>query len=365
MRGFGGLPRSGGWGLIAGMELSEAEAVEDLFRFALLMTGDRQRAVEAVSLELGARGIRRGPGEWARECWVGVARRIWERVRGGEPSGAELPEALRPFLEGLSVEGRGLVALRASGHWELEEIAEVFGLKLGVLRERLHALRESRQGAGLDEVALRDGVLELRASAQERAHFLRDWQRLGESAEGDRGREGSGVGGGRRERVLGVAAVVFGVLFTIVFVCWDRRNQGDAAQVREQVERLLEWNEGSSRDEFERFLGGQEPLEDWLFLRGMESVKLPTGWEGLKVVAARVSPWRGVGLAQLVADEPKAVLLIVKAAALLEAGREYPSGLVSHRGWSGRWELSGAYLVVLAVPGDASALEAALAKLAR
>jgi hypothetical protein len=97
----------------------------------------------------------------------------------------------------------------------------------------------------------------------------------------------------------------------------------------------------------------------------MESVKLPTGWEGLKVVAARVSPWRGVGLAQLVADEPKAVLLIVKAAALLEAGREYPSGLVSHRGWSGRWELSGAYLVVLAVPGDASALEAALAKLAR
>ena len=348
------------------MDLLEAEAVEDLFRFALLMTGDRRRAFAEVVEGLSGEAARLSLGMETKARWIGVARQIWDRLRKKAKSEAKsetgeggVPEELRPFLQGLSLEPRAVVALRALGHLEVAEIAEVLRLKLGDLRGWLSRLHEDRLQAGLDEALLRDGVAGIRSDPQEHAEFLKRWQGVA---------VGSSVGGpsgGRWERRIGGAAVVFGVLFMAAFLYWERWTKDHGGPVREQVARILEWNEGSNRVEFEPFDGGRDRLEDWLYLRGMESVKIPPAWSSLKVVAARVSAWKGGLIAQLIADEPRAVLFIVNGAAGLEMGGPPTPGSMSYAGWSASWQAAGAYLAVLATPGDSQALEAILKSLSR
>lgn len=354
----------------------EADAVEDLFRFTLLLTGNRENSCTVVAAGLSRAVSHAAELRAPNARWIWVARWIWEsskkRETGSLSYGRDLSQELEQFFEPIGPEQRAALALRSLGHLEVEEMAQILRVRPNDLRKQFAVLHEARHAAGLDEVVLRDGVAALRATAEEHAAFVAAWHRLGTSptagARAVAGEEGDGGGdfrekGARMERAIGLAAVIFGVVFMAVFLLWERSKSGGSGQTREQVERLLEFNEASNRAEFEPVDGGKEQLRDWLYLRGLEAVGIPAPLDRLKLVAGRVTQWRGSDVAQLVSDNPKAVLLIVNKSNLLEPGVEVIPGQVSKGGWSARWMVEGRYLVLVAVPGEMAALETILSRL--
>ncbi len=336
------------------MEVLENEAVEDLFRFALLLTGKRSEALGCVAEALEESGTRAAQFRAERSRWIWTARWLWDRLRKRLPlqiPQGDLAPELIPFFEALTVKERAALALRAISHLEISEIAQVLNQRPRELRQLLADLFEVRQVAGLDEMVLRDGVVAMRPTPEEYSALVTTWPPR------------KVVRTGRSERAIGVAAVVFGVLFIVAFVFLERWRNADSNLAHEQAVRLLEYNGHSNSAEFEPLDGTPAKLGDWLYLHGMESVHIPAPLDKLKLVGGRVAQWRGAELAQLVSENPKAVLFIVDAAAFAADGSGAIPGQLSGSGWSVRWQSAGRYLLLLAVPGGHSDLEAMFAGL--
>ena len=338
------------------MEVLEPEAIEDLFRFALLLTGKRDEALELVAEALGESETRAAQFRAERSRWIWTARWVWERLRKrllGEVYGIDLGPDLAQFFDKLLPRDRAALALRAISHLEISEIGQILNQRPRELRQLLAELFEARQAAGFDEMLLRDGVAALKPNPAEYALFV--------TARQPREVKGSGAG----ERAVGVAAVVFGVLFIVGFMLWERWHNDEISVAHEQAVRLLEFNENSNLAEFEPVEASSSKLGDWLYLHGMEGVQIPPPLDKIKLLAGRVTQWRGARLAQLVSEQPKAVLFIVDAAAFASDGSAETPGQASASGWSLRWKVNGRYLLLLAVPGGRSDLDAMFSELER
>ncbi|MEI6712510.1 MAG: hypothetical protein WCO60_02070 [Verrucomicrobiota bacterium] len=331
------------------MEVLEKEAVEDLFRFAFLLTGKRAEAVAVVSEALGEAEVRATQFRAERARWVWTARWVWGALRKKLSTnlfGDDLDPDLVPFFFPLAAQERAALALRSISHIETLEIAQILNQRPNDLRKLLGTMHDARQALGMDELVLRDGVSGIVPSAEERSALIAA-KNLGKTARG-----------GRWERILGVAAVAFGVVFIVGFFFWERWKSERSSPLYDQVARLLEFNENSNLAEFEPFDANTGQLSDWLYLHGMEAVKIPAPLGNLKLVAGRVGQWRGMSVAQLISEHPKAVILVADVAGFSNEGMQIQASELSSAGWSVRWQVSGRHLVLLGVPGAMKELDA-------
>ncbi|MEY2599636.1 MAG: hypothetical protein RLZZ142_1895 [Verrucomicrobiota bacterium] len=333
-----------------------AQSVEELFRFALLLSGEKSTALGLVAAALCQAEARAGQYREERYRLVWTARWLWDHWRRGSsarPYGGELEAGLTGVFKPLAARDRAALALRIMQHLELAEIAQILGGRPKELRRTLGNLYEARQAAGVDEARLRDEVVALRLGESERAQIA--------SA-----RKPVRVGRRRLESAVAGFAVVFSVLFLVGFYFWEDLRAGEGAAFEEQVTRLIELNENSSAAEFEP-LEGRDPaaLGDWFYLHGMEGVKVPSPIVRMPFSGGRVGQWRGADVAQLVCENPRAVLLVVRASALVPSTprRGVKEGTLSASGWACRWQWEGSHLFVLGVRGGAQDLAAAFGAL--
>lgn len=344
------------------MELLEKEAIEDLFRFAVLLTGRRAEALPVVAEALGHAAQRAAQFRAQNARWIWTARWIWEQVRRRQNFlryGEEVDQRLALFFEPLPWRERAALALRSISHLEIAEIAQILNRRPGEVRKLLSDMFEVRQSLKMDECFLRDGVAELKPNAEERL-ALSPVAVAGVASQGGR----------KAERLVAVISVVFGVLFIAGFVAFDRWHAQNASPFHEQVSRLMDFTESSvnaneRQPDFERLDAKDGEIQDWLYLKRMEGVKLPEPLKKMSFVAGRVAPWRGLEIAQLISEKPRAVLMVSDAAGFQVAGAPIVASQMSASGWTVRWSVSGRYLFLFAVKGDSASMEGTLAELER
>lgn len=327
----------------------ETEAIIDLFRFAVLLSGKRAEALGMVARALAEAAARATQFRAQRHRWIWTARWLWDHWRkplSKAELGAELGADLEPFFVPLPLLDRAALALRTLNQLEMREMAQILHQNPRDLKARLTRLFEARQAIGLDETQLRDAVAHLKPSSEEYAELLR-------------ARLPARTGRGRAERVIGLLSVVIGVLFLVGFLAWEHWRSSAPVVWQEQIAKLLELNESGSRAEFEPLEGSVHSASDWLYLHGIEGIEIPEPLRAIKPVAGRMMSWHGGEVAQLLSEEPRAVLLVLETALLAENAASGGSSPVSVGGWSVQSGVSGRYLFLLAVPRDIAEREAA------
>ena len=249
------------------------------------------------------------------------------------------------------------LALRLASTFELPELSQVLDLGAEDLRQLLKRLHEDRVKAGKDDTVLRDSVAGVKLSEAERQEI-------------ERIRFEERKGGRRRwlERVFVGSAMVFSLLFAVVFLYWERLVHPQEGPFREQVIRLLDTNaltiDQANDTDFDEKVKGSK-LEDWLLLQGIEGVQLPEKWQRIHFVAGRVTRWRGLEVAQIIADKPKVVVLVTDMAGFNTDGEKIETSRLSAAGWTATWQVSGKHLIFVSVQGEEKQLDEAFAELDR
>jgi hypothetical protein len=123
------------------------------------------------------------------------------------------------------------------------------------------------------------------------------------------------------------------------------------------MESFLELNRSAGITGLEAFEGRASETQDWLFLHGMEGVRMPDSFAGVQVAAARIMQWNGLPLAQFPTLSPPGLLVVVDAEALHLPEDNSESGRSSFGEWVGAWESAGPYKVLWMVQSDAKSLE--------
>jgi hypothetical protein len=332
------------------MEVSSSEFTEDLFRFALLRTGNRR-----VAFELAQRASAEGEaiaGQWRtrRHLFLWAARFVADRMESLPPclpNRGDLPPELDSILSVVSPRLRSLLALHCIAECKLNELSQVVRVRPREMRAALAEVRQKIALAGFSELQLREQVRLIELSSEERIL-------LKTTPSGSLGRRFGA------ERALGVTAVCLGVLMFLGWVAWERWRESEPVQMRAQMQRIVDTSSSVGPGGVEFFNGSAAETPDWLFLHGMEGVQVPKPFAALRLASARMVEFNGGKLAQFTIEDPKGVLNIASADALGLGGDRAGVGRTTSGEWSGAWEVSGPYVFFLTIKDQEARLDSLL-----
>jgi hypothetical protein len=335
---------------VSGMDVSGPDFTEDLLRFALLRTGNRQ-----VAFELAQRASAEGEaiaGQWRtrRHLFLWAARFVADRMESLPPclpKGSDLPPELDSILRAASPRLRSALALHYIADFKLNELSQVVRVRPREMRAALAEVRQKMAQAGFSECQLREQVRLIALSAEERLLL-----------------KATATGGLERrfgaERALGVAAVCLGVFMFLGWVAWERWRESEPVQMRAQMQRILDASSASGLGGVELFKGSAAETPDWLFLHGMEGVQVPKCFAVLRLASARMVDFNGGKFAQFTIEDSKGVLNVALADALGLGGVRTGNGRTTSGEWSGAWEVSGPYVFFLTVKDAEAQLDKVL-----
>jgi hypothetical protein len=323
------------------MEAFEPDLVEDLFRYALLLSGQRTAALELVCDAVSEVEVRSTQWREGDHRFHWALHRIFSqwRQRGAPPeavkhSDAEIQaiDGLDAFLTALKPHPRACAALQMVFELPDSAVARLLGegnrVVQGWMREFESVVQ--RWEAPIKNWSLSDSEKHRLQSALQARPRSRN----------------------RFERFLGVIAVLTGALVLCGWVVWERWSDSEPSRVRAGLEQLLEASGGWKDRDWKTFEGSKGELEDWLFLNGLEGARLPHRLAEVPPTAGRVVRWRDAHLAQIIAVKPKALIWVIPADALGIVSSDLSAGEVSAGRWKGSWTLEGPYVVMIASNSD-------------
>jgi hypothetical protein len=324
------------------MEVLEPDIVEELFRFALLLSGQRAAALDLVCdavSEVEARSAQWREGDH-RFHWA--LHRIFSQWKPGESPAESAPladaeilsvEGLDVFLATLEPPSRACAALQMACDLPESAVARLLGEGERVVQGWMREF-----GAAVEGWRIPVKAWSLNDAERDRLHSSLKAR--------PRARH-------RFERFLGVIAVLTGALVLCGWVAWERWSDTEPSRVRAELEQLLETADRWKNEEWNTFEGSKGEVEDWLFLNGLEGARIPHRLAEVPPTAGRVVRWRETHLAQIISVKPKSLIWVVPAQALGVFSPELRAGRVSAGRWSGDWTIEGAYVVLVASTTDA------------
>lgn len=324
------------------MEALEPDLVESLFRFALLLSGQRAVALDLVSdavSEVEARSAQWREGDhrfhWAlHRVFFQWKRQAAPGDRVGLPA-AEIQDVagLEAFLSALEPHPRACAALQIACDLSDSVVARLLGEATGIVQRWKREFvavgegwRDAIKGWNLTEAEKHQ--LQCAVQARPRARH-------------------------RFERFLGVIAVLTGAFVLCAWVAWERWNDSEPSRVRANLTQLLESAGGWKDQEWTPFEGSKGEVDDWLFLNGLEGARFPQRLAEVPPTAGRVVRWREAYLAQVIVEKPKSLIWILAAEPLGVVSADLRGGEVRTGRWTGTWTLEGAYVVLIASASEA------------
>jgi hypothetical protein len=333
------------------MELIAASFMDDLYRFALLSTGDRGVALACIAEVLPEAESNASQWRTQRHRFLWTARllalRLAKKNVPGAPSVETLPSPLpelRAALNAAQPDLRPSLALHCTGDVKSSEVIQLFRLRSREWRAALVKFREQMASAGFPEERVHQCLSVVKLSPEERLLL-----EVSATALPVRRRQW--------DKALAVAAVFLGVCVFLGWFGWERWRDSPSILMRSHMENFLEVNRSAGITGLEPFEGRASESQDWLFLHGIEGVRMPESFAGVKVAAARILQWNGSPLALFPTLSPPGLLVVVDAEALHLPEENSESGRSSFADWSGAWESAGPYKVLWMVQSDAKALE--------
>jgi hypothetical protein len=327
------------------METPSPEFVDDLFRFALLQTGDRQHSLEVLVEALANTADRAHQWRTQAHCFLWAAQFVSKQLEKTPPrKGADLDEVLAEAMQDPRSNVRAALALGHLGRVNSAEAIHLFRVRAQEMRVASERFRARTTTAGWTETETQSRINALKLSEEERAKLL-------EAMEAFPTRRG-GV-----ERKLGMAAVLLGVVVLGGWMRWEQWREGMPAQMQQFMGRLLEAHKAAGDGGLERFHGTAGETADWLFLHGMEGVQVPEAFTPLPLGAARVVDWNGGKLAQFPLPSLPGIFMVTETDTLKLSGEHSASGRAHWGEWSGAWMVSGPYAFFLTLRGSEDALE--------
>ena len=332
------------------METLAPDFLDDLFRFALLQTGDRQFSIELlveVSAEVSARA-----SQWRTErhrfLWAAqlVLKRL-ERFVGKGPAGADLETVLAEAMREPRPKVRAALALNCLGRVSLSEVLHVFRVRPKEMRVAQERFRERTASAGWTEAELRGHITALKINEEERVLIASAAEALAPRRAG-------------AERKLGVAAVVLGIVVLLGWANWEQWRGTMPAQMQQFLGRLVEAHRSAGDAGLEHYEGSAGGAGDWLFLHGFEGVHVPESFGSLSLAAARVLDWNGGKVAQFPLASLPGIFMVTHVDTLRISGESSASGRTHFGEWSAAWMLEGPHVFILFLRAPESTLEEVL-----
>jgi hypothetical protein len=323
------------------MEALELEFVEDLFRFALLLSGRRSSAFELVCDAAVEAELRCAQWREAEQRFHWALQRVWSEWHKSQ--GQPLPEippsaedardgGLRDFLMELAPKPRATAALELVSGLPESVVARVLeDQPREVLKWKKECAARLGEEGGVWRKSVRGWVLDEEEKLKlQKAVQARPRPR------------------NRFERVLGALAVLTGAFVLCGWFAWEHWQESEEAKVQASLEQILAGADAWKNGEWKSFEGNAGELEDWLFLNGLEGAHFPARLLEVPPTAGRVIPWRDIRIAQVVSAQPGPVIWLVPAEAAGALSEALHSGAVRSGRWSGEWTREGAYLVLVA-----------------
>lgn len=332
------------------MEVLGQEFTEDLFRFAVLRTGNRAVAIELVTRALAEAEARARHWRAQKHRFLWTIGLLCERMDehfSTAISGVDLSPELTALLNVDRPKLRSSVALQCLRSLKQSEIAQLLRVRPRDLRVAVAKFKERVAVSGLLESELREQVDRIQLTAEELT--------LLESAPSavPLRRFGS-------ERALGVAAIVVGIFMLVGWFAWEQWRASEPVQMAGHLGRLLELTRTSGIAGVEEFKGRAGESTDWLFLHGLEGAQIPEVFSGVPVISARVLDLGGRKVAQFHIDSPQGLLMAASLETLGVLGERTSFGRMHWEDWNGAWCVSGPFVFILSVRGEVSALESLL-----
>jgi hypothetical protein len=326
------------------MEFLASESIEQLFQFALIVSGRRSVALELMAetiSEVEARAAQWREQshilQWAvRWCWVQAQRR-----RDADSNAPDLAIEMQSFLgcdAGAERAAKGLICI---GVFESAGIARVLGMRVAEVK-KISAGVDAQ--FGLDnqlQARLRDCLATMALNSLEK-HQLGTVVRSSPRVRN------------RFERVLGVFAVLTGALALFGWLGWERWTESEPVQVQGAMGELVLSSREWSREDRKNFEGVSGEVDDWLFLSGLEGAHMSPKLLGIRAVGGRILKWRDSSVAQLALQDAGAFLWVVRSDAAGIGSSVSKSGKLNAPGWTGEWFVDGKYAFLLAAPTTAS-----------
>jgi hypothetical protein len=327
------------------MEFLAPESIDQLFQFALIISGRRSVALELMAETISEVEARASQWreqshilQWAlRWCWVQS-----QRQSPADPSESELAAEMEAFLGDRQRAERAARGLICMGIFEPSGVARVLGLRVAEVK-RLSGQVESQFGSDQHlEVRLRDCLSTMSLNSLER-HLLGSAVRSAPRVRN------------RFERVLGVFAVLTGALVFLGWFGWERWMESEPVQVQGLMGELVvssgPWTEPGRKT----FEGVPGEIEDWLFISGLEGARMSARLAGIRPVGGRILKWRDSNVAQLALHDAGGFLWVVHRDAVGIGSGAGTSGRLNASGWNGEWFSDGRYAFLLAAPAVAAA----------
>lgn len=326
------------------MECLAPESIEQLFQFALIVSGRRAIALDLMAETISEVEARASQWreqshilQWAvRWCWVQAQRR-----RDPELDAPDLSAEMRHFLgchDGAERAARGLICM---GIFESAGIARVLGMRVAEVK-KISAGVDSQFGMdGQLQMRLRDCLATMSLNSLEK-HLLRTAVRASPRVRN------------RFERVLGVFAVLTGALVLFGWLGWERWTESEPVQVQGAMGELVLSSSDWSRADRKNFEGVSGEVDDWLFLSGLEGARMSKKLPAIRAVGGRIVTWRDSPVAQLALQDTGAFLWVVRCDAAGIGSSVSKSGRLNAPGWTGEWFVDGKYAFLLAAPIVAS-----------
>lgn len=327
------------------MECLAPESIEQLFQFALIVSGRRSVALELIAETISEVEARASQWreqshilQWAvRWCWVQAQRR-----RDSDSKDSDLAVEMQSFLGCDAGNERAAKGLICIGGFESVCIASVLGMRVADVK-KISARVEAK--FGLDnqlQMRLRDCLSSMELNSLEK-HLLGNAVRSSPRIRN------------RSERVLGVFAVLTGALALFGWLGWERWMESEPVQVQGAMGELVlyssEWREGDLKN----FEGISGEVDDWFFLSGLEGAHLSARLPAIRAVAGRIVKWRDSPVALLALKDTDAFLWVVRSDAAGIGSSVSKSGKLNAPGWTGEWFVDGKYAFLLAAPAVVSA----------
>jgi hypothetical protein len=332
------------------METLAPDFLDDLFRFALLQTGDRQISIELlveVAAEVAARAsqwrTQRHRFLWASQL---VIKRL-EGLIGNRPAGADLETVLAEAMRDPRPKVRAALALNCLGRVSPSEALHAFRVRSKEMRVAQERFRERTASAGWTEAELQGRLKALRLNEEERLLISSAVEALAPRRAG-------------AERRLGVAAVLNGTVVLLGWASWEHWRGTLPAQMQQFMGRLVEAHRNAGDSGLERYEGDSGSTGDWLFLHGIEGVHVPESIGSIALAAARVLDWNGGKVAQFPLASLPGIFMITDIDTLRISGEDAVSGRARFGEWSGAWMMAGPHVFMLFLRAPESTLEETL-----
>ena len=258
-----------------------------------------------------------------------------------------LPEPVRDIFAAIKPvrpEMRAGLALYCAGDVKSSEVVQLLRLRSRDWRVVLVRFRDQMATCGISEDGIQQRLKTLQLTSEELAHLVDAVRSLKTRRKG-------------WDKILAVAAVLLGVCVFAGWVGWERWRGSPSMHMRAQMGTLLELNKNVGIAGLETFEGKAGDTQDWLFLHGMEGVRMPDAFAGIRIAAARTLQWNGASVALFPTLTPPGLLVVVESEALGLVEEDAESGRATYGEWSGAWASAGPYKVLWMVQGAPSVLD--------